>query len=91
MKGKRHIILASDGTLCPRCNSEAEVRAHKQIGAKQLAQPFYYSRWYQCNNKLCQTTTFMKEKWKVLNKNAAAQALQYLEEREEQLSFLRQI
>jgi hypothetical protein len=41
------------------------VREHERIGPKQLARPFYYSRWYCCLNRNCKTKLIMPEEFKV--------------------------
>jgi hypothetical protein len=89
--GKKYNIVPSDGTVCPRCNEVAETRQHPVITEKQLKQPFYYRRWYNCKNENCKTTTFMLEGWKVKNKNAAALEFDARQEYAAQLDFLRNI
>jgi hypothetical protein len=42
-----------------------QVREHDRIRAKQLRQPFYYSRWFYCTHKSCRTTTVMFDEFKV--------------------------
>lgn len=73
----------------------AQEREHIEIGDKQLRQPFYYKKWWQCMNESCQTSTFMRDEFKVWNKNAAARDAKTLieahEEQQQQLDFLRSI
>ena len=67
-KGKRAckpVVVGKNGDPCPRCGCRTEIRQHKQIRAKHLRQPFYYSRWYYCVNPGCRTTQIMLEKFKV--------------------------
>lgn len=64
---KIRIVENTDGETCRTCGEIAEAREHNGISEKQLRQPFYYSRWYNCKNKDCRTTIFMVEKYKVLN------------------------
>ena len=58
-------LTEDDGPPCPRCHQPTEIREHKAITAKQLAQPFYYSRWFKCLNGSCHTTLIMPEEFKV--------------------------
>jgi hypothetical protein len=58
------------------------------ITEKQLKQPFYYKRWYNCKNEKSKTTTFMLEDWKVRNKNAAALEMEAKQEYSATMSFL---
>jgi len=59
------VHLPIEGPPCPRCQHPTEVREHKAITAKELARPFYYSRWYNCANRNCRTTLIMPEEFKV--------------------------
>lgn len=69
MSGKRNRkIIQSDGTVCELCNTVAEVREHRSIGAKEKARPFYFSRWYECKNPVCPRRTFFKEQYKIVNR-----------------------
>lgn len=63
--GKRRIVLPGKGPPCPRCHKLMQIREHKTIRAKQLAQPFYYSRWYCCMSGKCKTKQVMPEEFKV--------------------------
>jgi hypothetical protein len=58
---------------------------------KQLRQPFYYTRWFNCTNKACKTTLIMRDEFKVENNNEKAQMVHAYRERDEQMSFLRSI
>jgi hypothetical protein len=89
MAKKKYIVVPPDGTECPRCFQEGETRQHIQITQKQLNQPFYFKRWYNCNNEKCPTTIFMLNDWKVENKNAAALEMKAKQEYSAQLSFLK--
>jgi hypothetical protein len=67
-KGKlarKTVVVGKNGDPCPRCGCSTEIRQHKQVGAEQLRQPFYYSRWYYCANANCRTSMIMPEKFKV--------------------------
>jgi hypothetical protein len=92
MSKKRHYeVISPDGTTCPRCGVEAETRKHTTITDKQLRQPFYFKRWYNCTNTECKTGIFMLDDWKVINKNGAAFAFEAKKEFGEQMTFLRSI
>ena len=84
-------MVTPDGTTCPRCGVEAESRKHTQITDKQLTQPFYFKRWYNCINEQCKTGIFMLEDWKVENKNAAAVEMNAKQEYSAQMSFLQNL
>jgi hypothetical protein len=56
---KNSKTVSMDGPPCPRCGLPTEVREHKHITAKELARPFYYTRWYTCRNRRCRTTLIM--------------------------------
>jgi hypothetical protein len=64
-------IGSFDGPPCPRCGCPTEIREHERITEKELAKPFYYSRWYYCQNRDCKTTTIMPDEFKVRNENGA--------------------
>tara|TARA_R110000868_G_scaffold138814_1_gene353266 strand:- start:255 stop:575 length:321 start_codon:yes stop_codon:yes gene_type:complete len=64
---KNTIVLAGGGKECPRCNHISQAREHKSISPKQLQAQYYYSRWYYCLNRNCQTTVFSFEADKVYN------------------------
>jgi hypothetical protein len=68
---KNSKIVSLKGPPCPRCGCATEIREHERITAKELAQPFYYSRWYNCPNHGCKTTTIMPDEFKVWSKNQA--------------------
>jgi hypothetical protein len=53
------------GPPCLRCGCLTEVRQHKAITAKHLAQPFYYAYWHYCINRRCKTTLIMPEEARV--------------------------
>jgi hypothetical protein len=89
--GKKYNIVPSDGTTCPRCGVVAETRQHPVITEKQLKQPFYYRRWYNCKNEKCITTTFMLDDWKVVNKNGAAREMKEKQEYSAQMDFFRNL
>lgn len=68
-KSKKYVVVAGDGDACPRCGRPTQIREHRLIGDKQLRQPFYYSRWFNCTNKRCRTTLVMPPRFKVDNGN----------------------
>jgi len=69
-------IVSEDGVPCPRCGRPTQIREHVEIKPKHRAQPFYYSRWYNCAHDDCATTLIMREEFKVWNDNDAAHTLQ---------------
>jgi len=64
-------IVSLDGPPCPRCGGPTEIREHERITEKELAKQFYYSRWYNCPNQDCITTTIMPDEFKVRNESKA--------------------
>lgn len=82
----KHITTGVGERYCPRCNTPAETREHKSITAKHLNQPFYYSKWFNCPNKLCRTSIFMDDEFKVWNKNNAAKSFKTTRETLDQFS-----
>lgn len=90
-KKKHYEVISPDGTTCPRCGEVAETREHSAITQKQLGQPFYFKRWYNCTNQVCKTAIFMRDDWKVWNLNAAAREMKEKEEYLAQLDFLRSL
>jgi len=78
------------GVRC-HCGWISELRYHREITPKLLGQPFYYSRWYQCTNPDCKTTTFMEEKDKVVNESQATREMRKRQERLNQTSFFRSL
>ena len=58
---------------------------------KHYTQPYYFKQWYNCINRDCKTTIFMREEDKVWNHNKAANQLKDAQEYNEQLSFLKSI
>jgi hypothetical protein len=63
-------IIGIDGPPC-RCGCPTEIRERKRITGKELARPFYYTRWYNCRNRDCTTTLIMPDEFKVWNANPA--------------------
>jgi hypothetical protein len=63
-------IISRDGPRCKRCGHPTEVREHVRISERELAQPFYYSRWFKCANKRCATTLIMPAEFIVRNDGA---------------------
>jgi hypothetical protein len=62
-------IVSLNGPPCPRCGCPTEIREHERITEKELARPFYYSRWYNCPNEDCQTKQIMPPAFRVWNEN----------------------
>jgi hypothetical protein len=71
-----HIVVDNDGPNCPRCKRPMQIREHKRVGEKQLRQPYYYSRWFNCTHQDCQTTLVMKDEFRVWNNNPRGKQLQ---------------
>jgi hypothetical protein len=67
---KNYKIVPGAGDLCPRCKQAGQIREHLAVMRKQLAGPYYFSRWFKCLNTNCQTTLFMAERFKVINEPA---------------------
>jgi hypothetical protein len=65
MKSPTYKVISLDGDPCPRCKQGTEVREHVELTDKHLRQPFYYSRWFNCNNPGCQTKQIMPSRFKV--------------------------
>ena len=59
------VVVGKDASPCPRCGWLTQIHQHKQVGPKQLRQPYYYSRWYHCINLNCRTKQVMPEEFKV--------------------------
>jgi hypothetical protein len=70
-KSKNMKIVSLGGPPCRRCGCPTEVREHERITEKELAGPFYYSRWYNCRNKKCDTNIIHADEFKVWNENNA--------------------
>ena len=68
---KNSKTVSLNGPPCPRCSRPTEIREHERITETELARPFYYSRWYNCPNQECKTTTVMPDEFKVWSKNQA--------------------
>lgn len=66
-KKERSAVLPGIGINCPRCGRPTEIRGHIAVSAKQLAQPYYYSRWFNCAHADCATTLIMRDEYRVFN------------------------
>jgi hypothetical protein len=64
-----------------------EVRQHACIREKQRRQPYFYSRWYRCNNTSCRTREVMPPEFIVWNDNERGQQLRRLKAIQEQLGI----
>jgi hypothetical protein len=64
---------STEGDPCPRCGRTTKVCEHEHITDKQLKKPYYYSRWFYCQNPHCKTTVIMPERYKVFNSEQKAQ------------------
>lgn len=58
-------IVPGDGDPCPRCGKPTQIREHHAVTPKQLEQPYYYSRWFNCTNPECKTTLIMPDQYRV--------------------------
>ena len=87
-KNKSYIIVRNDDVRC-RCGVLAQAREHRELTTKQLRQPFYFSKWFNCLNQSCKTTIFMKDEYKVVNRGVRQSITPYsqLQEMEAQQSF----
>jgi hypothetical protein len=63
----RHRTVSGEGVRCPRCDLPTEIREHREITAKHLSQPYYFTRWFYCRNPNCPVTLHMSEAYKVVN------------------------
>jgi hypothetical protein len=61
----RENIVGPNGDLCPRCGQATQIREHRHIGPRELRGPFYYSKWFYCINKSCQTNVIVPERFRV--------------------------
>ena len=77
----RHISIGKNGPCCPRCGRPTQIRKHREIGSKQLRQPYYYSQWFYCTDQDCKTTMYMQEEFKVWNDNPQGRRLRHLQQR----------
>lgn len=80
--------MRNDDVRC-RCGVLAQAREHRELTTKQLRQPYYFSRWFNCLNQSCKTTIFMKDEYKVVNRGVRQPITPYsqLQEMEAQQSF----
>ena len=76
------VTLEHSENTCGHCDSPLVWKAHKEIKAKQLNAPFYYSKWEYCPE--CGTVWFDKT-FMVMNKNAAA--TKFLRAQQERIDF----
>ena len=82
-------VVNETGVPCIKCGKPTQTREHLFMREKHYKQPYYYSKWFNCINKDCNSTLFMREEDRVWNKNAAAQNIKLLEEdRENQQRIL---
>jgi hypothetical protein len=79
------VIMTAKGPACPRCGRPMQIREHDRIRAKQLRQPFYYSRWFRCMHKGCKTKIVHREEFKVWNDGQEGELARRLEAILEQL------
>lgn len=77
---KKYRVVSTSGEPCINCGKPTEVREHDVIRDKQLKQPYYFTRWFNCYNPNCNTTIFMKEEFKVWNNNKASKEFKLVAE-----------
>lgn len=65
MAKKSYVVVAGDTEPCPRCGRPMQIREHAAITERHLAQPYYYTRWFNCTAAGCKTTLVMRERFKV--------------------------
>jgi hypothetical protein len=65
-------IVPGDGDPCPRCGQPTQIREHKAVADRELARPFYYSRWFNCTNASCKTTLIMPPRYIVRRESCDA-------------------
>jgi hypothetical protein len=54
------------GDPCPTCGCPMQVREHVGgLTAKQMRQPYHFTRWFSCLQPDCPTTLVMAERFKV--------------------------
>lgn len=75
-KKAKSVTVPGLGLPCPRCGVPTEIREHVEMKDKHRAQPFYYSRWFNCANPECQTTLIMRDEFKILNDPGQAEQVQ---------------
>ena len=60
-------VVSVDGPPCPSCGQPTEVRDLLRVTAEEKARPYYFTRWYYCQNSQCDTALIMPEAFKVWN------------------------
>src|SRR5258706_11414229 len=58
-------IVSPEGPPGDRCGCPTEIREHERITEKELAKQFYYSRWYNCRNRSCETKVITRPEFRV--------------------------
>jgi hypothetical protein len=66
-RGGKHVVIPGWGDPCPKCCQPTEIREHTEVTAKHLRQPYYYSRWYYCQNPNCKVTTHMAPRHRIFS------------------------
>ena len=64
-KRKKYVVVGHNGKACHRCGRSTEIREHPEVTEKHLAQPYYYSRWFNCVNPKCRTTLIMDDQYRI--------------------------
>lgn len=61
-------IYLRKGEQCKKCQTIMHRKGHKEIGSKQLKQPYYFKEWDICPNRNCGMIQ-MYEEFKIWNTN----------------------
>jgi len=64
-------IVSLNGPPCPGCGCPTEIREHERITEKELAKQFYYSQWYNCRSRSCDTNIITRPEFRVWNEPEA--------------------
>jgi hypothetical protein len=88
---QKFVVVPGVGERCPRCRGETEIREHDVLTEKHFRQPFYYSRWFYCNNGQCKTTLIMPDKFKVMKPRVETDEERRLRMIKEQLRFNQEV
>jgi hypothetical protein len=64
---RRHLVVPGRGYPCPRCGKPTQIREHRAITDRELRRPFYYERWFHCQNPHCRTTVIVPDRYRVFN------------------------
>jgi hypothetical protein len=68
-KKSKYIVIPGNGDPCQTCGQPTQIREHDAIREKHLAQPYYFTRWFNCTNPKCRTNIQHRDRYKVWNKH----------------------